>query len=217
MQLAVGATGLAEPQLPRYFAPHKSRTQPNRTTKGFNMQFSRRQVVSEQLARQTRSALGADAIPTRIGSVALNTTVDSAEKPLLLSMVIGVDKAPRSMSRTEVEALGDAFTKSLLLRGVSPSTVRELATGIDTLPEELALPNRELFAVAEGAHFKPSHPSIATNTRLAFAWRATPTGAIDLLLSTEPAPDEPDALLERLKNSDTMDWWLKDKSDRVSL
>jgi transposase len=23
--------------------------------------------------------------------------------------------------------------------------------------------------------------------------------------------------LERLKNSDTMDWWLKDKSDRVSL
>jgi hypothetical protein len=26
-----------------------------------------------------------------------------------------------------------------------------------------------------------------------------------------------DSVLERFKNSDTMDWWLKDKSDRVSV
>lgn len=58
------------------------------------MQFAKKQVVSERLARETRSALGAEAMPTRI---AADASVDSGEKPLLLSMVMGVDKAPRSM------------------------------------------------------------------------------------------------------------------------
>lgn len=150
--------------------------------------FPTRQV----LANSAIAAAIAERARARAGAIGAEATAE----PLLFSFVLGEDPKPREMARAEIEALGDVFTQRLILRGAQPMTVRELVDTIAALEGGDALRSRQMFLVAEGGQFQASHPNFAPNARLVFSWRADDSSPPDLLLSTVPAADDPQALMQ---------------------
>lgn len=163
--------------------------------------FPTRQPMSEALTEGLLRARSfqADNDPGE-GSKTFSTqgdgAADAADTAVLTRFVLGEDVMPMSMSKPDIEALGDAFTQRLLLREIVPRTVRELVDGISALPANMALPIRELFLVAEGGQIRIKEPSFELNARLVFCWRESNAVRPDILLSTAPAADNPKTLMQ---------------------
>lgn len=87
--------------------------------------FPTRQVVPDQ----------SDIRPyrERDGVSVLSLDADELPEVPFMRFVMGEDLAPRMMARDEVDALGDVFTRRLLLNGVVPKTLRELIGAISSL------------------------------------------------------------------------------------
>ena len=119
-------------------------------------------------------------------------------------MVLGLDDAgPRALSREEIETFGDYFTQHLVLQGKAPLTFAGLDDALRALPPDTRLNVRDLFAVAEGAHFLRSEPPFSANTRLVFVWRKDDSSKPDVMLSTVAAPDDPTALMQLIAWSES--------------
>lgn len=114
---------------------------------------------------------------------------------LLFSTVIGIDTEPRPMDSSEINGLGDAFTKRFLLKGIVPLTLRDLLEGIDALDGDEVLPDRRVFLVAEGGRHRLSNPAFPLNARLVFTWSPAFSRPV-LFLSTVPSLDDQTALLQ---------------------
>lgn len=125
------------------------------------------------------------------------------DAPALLRFVKGVDPAPRAMPTDEIAALGDAFTRNVLLAGRNPLTLRELLDSV----AGIAAPDfsfRKQFLVAEGAHPRSAGlQDFELNARLVVTWHRRDESATDMLLSASPVPDDPDSLLQLIAWSDT--------------
>lgn len=159
-------------------------------------EFPTRQVIRRHLAKSAISPLD---LASRTMSGDLDAfTAEVAVEPSsgLHAMVMGLDESRRAMPAEEVAAFGDPFTQEILLKGARPMTLSALVGAIDGFAGEQARPFRKLYAVAEGAHFKEAVPAISTNTRLVFTWQKDNASAADLMLSTVPDPDSPEALLQ---------------------
>lgn len=117
------------------------------------------------------------------------------DAPFLFRFVNGIDAAPKPMARAEVEALGDAFTREILLEGRAPLTLRSLAGAIGALAAP-ARPLRRMFLVAEGGQARSAEPQFGLNARLVFTWQSSAAAPPDLMLSTVPAADDRTALLQ---------------------
>lgn len=116
--------------------------------------------------------------------------------PRLFRFVHGLDERPSPMTDNEVEDLGDAFTRSVLLRAQRPPlTLRELVTSIES-PEVGGFNERRMFMVDEGAVPRKTDPDFRRNVRLVFTWREEHNQQPSILLSTVPVPDDADALLQ---------------------
>lgn len=159
-------------------------------------EFPTRQVIRRQLASSGMA-------PLELVSRAMSGDIEAFRAELeveaasgLHAMVIGFDESRRVMPVDEVAVFGDPFTQEILLKGARPMTLGALADAIDGLAGDQARPLRKLYAIAEGAPFKEAAPAISTNTRLVFTWQKDNSSAADLLLSTVPDPDGPEALLQ---------------------
>ena len=132
------------------------------------------------------------------GPAGPNPADASTDAPLLRSMVVGIDDAgPSPLSRDQISAFGDFFTRNLILRGRSPLTLQALLDDLDALPDDVRLNERSVFVVAEGASLALTHPSTPLNARLVVVWRRrASTVPADLMLSTVPSLDDPAALLQ---------------------
>ena len=109
----------------------------------------------------------------------------------LMRFVMGEDAAPRMMSPEEVQALGDVFTRRLLLARVVPKTPRELIGAIRALVGP-AFDRQSMFLIAEGGQSRTQE----LNDRLVFTWQVDSNTAPDLMLSTVADPDNPSALMQ---------------------
>jgi len=154
-------------------------------------EFPTRQVVARHIARSIElEAVSLTAATLEVGVVAAEATAP------LKAMVLGVDRAPRAMPTSEVATFGDPFTTHLLLKGVVPLTAFDLDAAIRGLIGGQARPVRKLYAIAEGAAFQGTVPTLPLNARLVFTWQKDAATDPDLLLSTTPDPDDPTALLQ---------------------
>lgn len=116
--------------------------------------------------------------------------------PRLFRFVHGLDERPSPMTDTEINNLGDAFTRSVLLTTQRPPlTLRELVASIES-PEIGGFIERRMFVVDEGAVPRNTDPDFGRNVRLVFTWREAPGQQPPILLSTVPVPDDADALLQ---------------------
>lgn len=115
--------------------------------------------------------------------------------PMLLRFLKGTDPQPQPMPRTEIESLGDVFSREILLKKTPPLTLRSLVASINGI-QSTPLPLRRMFLVAEGAPFHASNPNFELNTRLVFTWQASEGEVPDILLSTVATADDPNALLQ---------------------
>lgn len=156
--------------------------------------FPTRQVVSRHLDRI--EALEATAFSaTALHSTSATIPAAGATAPLK-AMVLGVDAKPRAMPVAEVAAFGDPFTSQLLLKQVVPLTAAGIDAAIGKLVGTEARPIRKVYAIAEGAAFQTTMPRLAMNARLVFTWQKDAATDPDMLLSTSPDPNDPDALLQ---------------------
>ena len=105
------------------------------------------------------------------------------------------------MRPEEVQALGDVFSRGVLLGGRNPLTLRELDEAVGAI--EPKLPVRKMFLIAEGAQFAASGQPFELNTRLVFTWQASSAKPPDLMLSTVASADGAEALLQLIAWSDT--------------
>lgn len=122
-------------------------------------------------------------------------TRSSAEAPLLYRFLKGQDSSPAPMSGDEVGALGDVFSRDLLLRGSVPLTLRALDRAIAAMPAP-GLPVRKMFLVAEGAQFVAAGKAFEPNARLVFTWQASSSRPPDILVSTVAVANDQASLLQ---------------------
>ena len=135
--------------------------------------------------------------PAGAGPAEPDSAEASTDAPLLRSMIVGIDDAgPSPLSRDQISAFGDFFTRNLILRGRSPLTLQALLDDLDALPDDVRLKERSVFVVAEGASLALTHPSTPLNARLVVVWRRNASTPPDLMLSTVPSLDDPAALLQ---------------------
>lgn len=161
-------------------------------------QFPTRQVMSKAPRLAAAAAL---ARPIRRPGVFATTQPQAAAEPLLLRFVNGEDVTARPMEPDEILALGDVFSRAVLLRGHNPLTLRELHQAIAAI--EPKLPVRKMFLVAEGAQFAASGQTFELNARLVFTWQASSSKPPDVMLSTVASADSGDSLLQLIAWSDT--------------
>lgn len=123
------------------------------------------------------------------------TDANETAVPLLDRVVLGLDRLPRPMTLEEIEALGDLFSREVLLKGALPLTVRSLFEAIANIAEPRQV-IRHLFLIAEGGQARLKDPQFAFNGRLVVTWQADAASKPDLLLSTVPVADDPQALMQ---------------------
>lgn len=160
--------------------------------------FPSRQVLSKfiQLRGTSPLVVRSTAAVTADLRVAAALHDEAAPQSPLLAMVLGIDAEPRELTIGEIESFGDPFTQLLLLRGVAPLTLEELSSAIDALAGDEARPISKVYAIAEGAAFQSTIPSLPLNTRLVITWQTDAATGPDLLLSTSPDPQDPDSLMQ---------------------
>ena len=127
----------------------------------------------------------------------------AAITPVLLAAVVRVNDPPTPMTQAEITALGDPFTREILLRGGYPLTLSALVEAIETISSGgVAFPIRKMFLVAEGGQFRLSNPSFELNARLVFTWQKSDSTPPDFLLSTVAVANSEASLLQLIAWSD---------------
>lgn len=156
--------------------------------------FPTRQVVSRETVRHRELSL-----PHILGGDQ-ETGVDAADAgagpSVLARFVVGLDPQLRPMTADETAALGDPFSRGVLLKGRNPQTVRALLEEVAALADP-AFPDRRMFLVAEGGQARLSSDAFEFNGRVVVVWRGAGADAKpDMMLSTVPVADDPRALLQ---------------------
>lgn len=123
----------------------------------------------------------------------------------LTRFVKGLDAAATSMPDDEVRALGDPFSRGVLLTAEPPKTVRQLFDAIAAMTDPV-LPIRQVFLVAEGGQARLRRPDFELNARLVVTWQPSAGSGPEIMLSTVPAADDPQALMQLIA------WSKADKS-----
>lgn len=154
------------------------------------IKFNTRQTVSRRM-----DALKFPSRSSTLESLESDTDLE-AETPKLFSFVMGIDAHPRPMPPAEVEALGDAFTQHILLKGAIPHTLQELINAIEAIKPPDAFTIRKMFLVAEGGQHHINNPAFELNARIVFTWQKSNAHPPDIMLSTVPVLDHPDSLLQ---------------------
>lgn len=159
--------------------------------------FPTRQTVSEAFGRNVREHLRPASMAEDASFANPSPSVEGMTvAPALSRFVMGIDVNADIMPLAEVEALGDAFTQSILLKGKNPKTLRELLDAVAKLPPGQDFPLRQAFLIAEGAQPRRQNPDFELNARLVFTWRRNDLSKVDMMLSTVPLMDDPQALLQ---------------------
>jgi hypothetical protein len=137
----------------------------------------------------------------RMLGMAVGNPAADAAAPILLRFVAGEEPSPIPMPLSQVQSLGDIFSRELLLKGLRPMTLQDLARDISQI-EGPRLPIRKMFLIAEGAQIAAAGTPFELNARLVFTWQAANSTPADLLISTVPVANDPEALLQLIAWSD---------------
>ena len=105
----------------------------------------------------TRQVMRRYRAPRPVGAEALEALAEPAPESNLYRLVAGLDAARTPMSLADAQALGDLFSRKLLLQGANPLTLRALVAAIAAIADP-PLPLRRMFLVAEGAQFVAAGP-----------------------------------------------------------
>lgn len=124
-----------------------------------------------------------------------NTLNVTSPSPVLFQFLKGLDDAPKPMSTAEISALGDIFTREILLKESNPLTLRALLTVIGKI-QNPALLVKKMFLIAEGATFRNAPTPLELNARLVFTWQSSESVPADVMLSTVAVADDPTSLLQ---------------------
>ena len=160
--------------------------------------FPTRQVTSKLPVSSAERFTAGDASAGLRGDDSAPTT---AVGPLY-RFLAGRDADRAAMSADEVRALGDVFSREILLKGAVPLTLRDLVQAIADV-QDPPLPMRRMFLVAEGAQFAASGRPFELNARLVFTWQSSDSKPPDILVSTVAVADNPGSLLQLIAWSDT--------------
>lgn len=153
--------------------------------------FPTRQVVSRETVRHRELSL-----PQILGGDGEDGADPVAGPSVLARFVVGLDPQLRPMTAEETAALGDPFSRHILLKGRNPQTVRAVLDDVAAL-DQPAFPDRRMFLVAEGGQARLSSDTFEFNGRIVVVWRGAGADAKpDMMLSTVPAADDPQALLQ---------------------
>ena len=96
-------------------------------------------------------------------------SVAPGDPDALHRFVVGADAAPRSMSASEVKALGDPFATLLLARGTFPRTGEQVVDGIRAAVRKgHALKRLQTFVVGEGSQLPRGAASAGVERNLRF-------------------------------------------------
>jgi hypothetical protein len=157
-------------------------------------QFPTRQLLPALTSTQTSRALNFN---MRVSATTSSESVADSTNPTprLLQFLHGVDATPKLMPLDDIVALGDVFTREILLKGDNPLTLRALLTAVAKV-QSPALPVRKMFLVAEGATFRTAPTLLELNDRLVFTWQISEGTPVDVLLSTVAVADDSAALLQ---------------------
>ena len=160
-------------------------------------EFPSRQVLA-RLREKTAHPAGDDLFSARI----LGTDDEPSASPSnLFRFIVGDDAQPVAMSVADAEALGDVFSREILLKGQNPLTLRDLDQAVAAVNAP-ALPMTRMFLVAEGAQFAAAGKVFELNARLVFTWQESAAKAPDILLSTVAAANDTNSLLQLISWSD---------------
>jgi hypothetical protein len=160
----------------------------------------KKEFPSRQVIRHSPQLLEA-AAATDPSSPSILAFDEAPPSSHLFRLVAGEDSERSAMSVETAEALGDVFSRSILLKGRNPLTLRALDEAIAAI-DDPPLPVRHMFLIAEGAQFAAAGRAFEPNARLVFTWQAGSTRAPDILVSTVAAADDAGALLQLIAWSD---------------
>ena len=134
--------------------------------------FPTRQVVSRETVRHRELSL-----PQILGDDGQDEADPAAGPSVLARFVVGLDPQLRPMTAEETAALGDPFSRHILLKGRNPQTVRAVLDEVAAL-DQPAFPDRRMFLVAEGGQARLSSDTFEFNGRIVVVWRGAGADAM---------------------------------------